>query len=169
MKGIEILKDIKELIDCKDTEFIPVDNADMIYINYNTSVNDLDEAYQKAKRMAQEFDEEIVFCFNGHYILLNKNTTIEEVERQYSKSHEMHCISYVSDEFKKAIKNLTIKNAKTKLKEVSRLLNSFREYVEDYELNSLSKALYYTYKSAKPDEYLDNMVEEAKRVVKTIK
>lgn len=165
MKNIEILKDIKELIDCEDTKFIPVEEVDMIYINYNASVNDLSEAYQKAKKIAKQFDTETVFHFNGHDILLNKDTTIEDVESQYSKSHEIHYKLYVENEFKKATKNLAMKNAKRKLKEVSRLLNDvngFRKYVENYELNELSKALYNTYKSTQPDEYLDGMVEDAK-------
>lgn len=168
MKNIDTLKAIKDFI--KKDKFIVVEEANMIYLNLDMIARDLNEAYQKAMDIAQQFDAEVILHFNGFDMVVNKNTTIENLEIQYKKAHEIHYQLYTQNEFKKATKNLTVKNANRKLKEVSRLINDdngFKKYIEQYELNELSKALYNAYKSKEPDEYLDSMVEDAKILKKT--
>ena len=97
-------------------------------------------------------------------MLINKDTKIERVLKQYKKETESNYEVYVEKEFEKASKNLTIKNIKRKTREVRRLLNneSSKEYISNYHLNKLSRAVTDTYKRALPDQYLDSMIESYK-------
>ena len=160
----------KHYLTLKGITFIPVKEIDMIYLDYNTSVNTLDEAYIKAKEIVEEFEVEVILHFNGFDMVISENTTLENLKNQYLKLHEMYYKLYIEEEFEKATKNLTIENAKRKLEEVSRLLNDndgFKKYIAQYELKKLSEALYNAYKINQPDQYLDSMVEEAKTLKKT--
>jgi len=169
MKKTKILKIMKDLIDSENVEFIPLEQANMIYIDYYCTQNDLKSAYEASKRIAKMFVTKVIFHFNGFDILVDKKTTMKDVEIQYNKAHEEHYRFYVQNEFKKTVKNLNVKNAKRKTKEVFRLIkdeNGFRKYISDYQLSSLSNALYKGYKINQPDPYLDNMVETAKTLIK---
>lgn len=168
MKKLKTLQFMKEVIDYKS--FIPVEEADMIYIDYGTSRMDLESAYKSSREIAKIFDTKVLFHFNGCDILVNEKTKMKKVMKQYNKGHEINYSMYVENEFSKAIKNLNIKNVKRKTKEVLRLIEDetgFKKYISDYQMNRLSDALTTLYKSTFDDPYLDGMVEEAKILKKS--
>jgi len=170
MKKLKTLEVIKELINAKDVEFIPVKEADMIHIDYKNSCKDLYVAYNASIKISKLFDTKVNFRFNGCDILVDKNTKMKDVATQYGKEHKIDYVCYVEKEFAKAIKNLNVKNAKRKTKEVLRLIKDkkgFRKYIRNYQMNKLSSALTNAYKIALPDPYLDSMVEKAKVLKKT--
>ena len=138
MKELKTLEAIKGLINCNDVEFIPVEKANMIYIDYGSSQHNLISAYDTSKKIAQLFDTNIVFRFNGCDIFVHSTTKEEDVCKQYKSQHDINYECYVVDIFTKASKNLNVNNIKKKISQAQQCIenkNGFRAYIPDYQMN----------------------------------
>lgn len=169
MKNKRILQTISALVEDKSTEFIPVKDADMIYIDYSFVTGHLEEDYKMSQRIAKLFDTQVIFHFNGCDILVNAKSKMKDITKQYEYQSQIGYKNYVDQEFNKAVKNLNIKNAKMKTKEVFRLIkdkDGFGKYISTYQLNSLAQAFRNGYKKSLQDSYLDNKIEEVKKYIK---
>lgn len=170
MKELKVLEAIKRLINHNDVEFILVEKANMIYIDYGSSQHNLIPAYDISKKIAKLFDTEVIFRFNGYDIFVQKNTKEEDVCKQYKRQSDIDYENYTIDVFTKASRKLNVNNVKRKTSQALLCIenqNGFKSYIPNYQLNQLSKEIVNLYKSNIPDSYLDEMVEEAKILKKT--
>lgn len=163
MKKSKILNSIKTLIDCEYSEcFIPVEKANMIFIDYEFIDCNLYSAYVISKQFATMFNSEIIFRYGNADILMDKNTKMDDIRNQYKIQSKIFYELFMKYEIDKAIECIDVK----RINELMMDEKIRNKYISDSQLRKLSQTLCNTYKITQSDPYLDNMVEDAKILIK---